>query len=177
MRRHGLILALLLSSLSGCSEEVGKKPDDQKPGDTANPGTEFSVKVPSTGKVFLQLSKPEVVMVDGDGTGSLDWDLALSGYDVFTNSGPSGPGAGSAFGPLASLVFLSDSVPEVPFMTEDHTGGAFVNWYAYDGLNHALWSRYHLYGVRDADRLWKVQILSYYTDVQGAPVSALYQLR
>jgi hypothetical protein len=176
MRRHSFILALLLSSFTGCSEETGK-PDGNKDASAGDEGTEISFQVPSSGKVFLKLAKPAVVAIEGDGQSSKDWDLAFSGYDVFTNSGLSGPGAGSAFGPLDPLTFLADTMPEVPFLTkDDHTGGAFVGWYDY-GEGHVLWSRYRLYGIRDADRLWKVQILSYYGDLQGTPVSALYQVR
>lgn len=177
MRRYGFILALLFSSLTGCSEETGKPDEKKEDASTATIGAELSVKVPSSGKVFLRLAKPEVVTIDGDGHDSKDWDVALSGYDIFTNSGLSGPGAGSAFGPLDSRNFLSDETPQVPRLTkDDQTSGAFYLWYVY-GEGHVLWSRYHLYGVRDGDRLWKVQILSYYSDVQGTQVSALYQMR
>ncbi|HYQ18870.1 MAG TPA: hypothetical protein VEQ58_24005, partial [Polyangiaceae bacterium] len=40
-----------------------------------------------------------------------------------------------------------------------------------------LYSRFHSYGVKSGERLFKVQLLGYYGDVQGAPISALYQLR
>ncbi|MEI9949120.1 MAG: hypothetical protein WDO74_09085 [Pseudomonadota bacterium] len=40
-----------------------------------------------------------------------------------------------------------------------------------------MYSRYHVYGVKSGDRLWKAQILSYYSEQDNAPVSALYQIR
>jgi hypothetical protein len=188
MLKHGLILAISLCSLTACSEEPGNSNPDQTSTSSgsgggaggaaaAEPGKELSVAVPSTGRVFIRLSTPEVVTIDGDGKSSKDWDLALSGYDILTNGGVSGSGDGKAFGPLDVRNFTLDGVPEVPFLTTDHTGGAFLTWYKYDGTEHALWSRYRLYGLRDGARLWKVQILSYYGLLQGAPVSALYQVR
>ncbi len=96
---------------------------------------------------------------------------------MFTNSGPSGPGDGAAFGPLSQETFLFDTIPEVPFIRGDATGGAFMDWYAYDGNQHQLWSNYHVFGVRRGERLFKLQILGYYGEVEGAPVSAMFQLR
>jgi hypothetical protein len=132
--------------------------------------------VPESGRVYLDLATPAVI-TPADGEPSTDWDLALSGYDVLTNSGPSGPGNGSAFGPLDPIEFLGDVVPVVPFLSPDTTGGAFLDWWKYDNTEHIIWSRYHVYGIKDGDRLWKVQVLSFYGVEQGAPVSALYQAR
>ena len=76
-------------------------------------------------------------------------DLAFEGYDVFTNSGPSGGGAARAFGTLSTAVFLDDVSPQVPFESSDATGGAFLRWWFYDGSDHVLYSRFHTYGVKD----------------------------
>jgi hypothetical protein len=66
----------------------------------------------------------------------------------------------------------------VPFLTADKTGGAFIRWYFYEGApNHALHSRFHVFGVKDGARLWKVQILTYYGERDGAPVAGLYKIR
>jgi hypothetical protein len=62
-------------------------------------------------------------------------------------------------------------------VTKDRAGGAFLEWYDYDSKSHRLFSRFHVYGVRDGGRLFKVQILSYYGEREGAPVSGLYSIR
>lgn len=162
---------LLLSS--ACSEATGKPDPGAAPG---GEGAELSVDVPATGRAFVKLSTPEVVTPPDDGASSTDWDLALSGYEVFTNSGLSGPGDGGAF-PLDLSDYESGEVPAIPFLIEDDAGGAFADWYAYDPSEHVIYSRYHVYGVESAGRRWKVQLYSFYGDVQGAPVSALYQLQ
>ena len=127
-------------------------------------------------RTFVSLASPAVV-TPGDPATSTEWDLAFEGLDVYTNSGPSGSGDGSAFGPHPAAAFLSDVAPEGPFVFEDETGGAFVDWYDYDGANHTLWNRYHVYGIKDQGRTFKVQVLGYYAEVQGAPVSAMYSVR
>lgn len=181
MHRFTSLAALAaLLGLVACSEEVGPSEGAGGGGgeeggagggiDVSNEGTAMSVEVSAEGKVYVDLDGLEVT--DGD-----DWELAFEGYDVFTNSGVSGPGAGGAFGPLDAPTFLLDERPEVPFLLEDRTGGAFLDWYAYEGAAHALWSRYHVYGLRDGDDLFKLQVLSYYGEIEGAPVSAVYRLR
>lgn len=175
---------LSLSLLLGCSEEVGHPNGTasttggaQDAGaDASIPGSELLVDVPETGRVFIDLSKPAVISPSNGGNGT-DWHLAMGGNDVFTNSGPSGPGDGSAFGPLDSIEFYGVGEPVVPFVTPDTTGGAFLDWWKYDNTEHVIWSRYHIYGVKDKDRYWKVQIISFYGEQQGAPVSALYSIR
>jgi hypothetical protein len=165
--------------LAGCSEEVGSAgaPAGGASGSVSgNEGTELTVDVPESGRVYIDLAAAKVITPANEGD-STDWHLALSGYDVLTNSGPSGPGDGSAFGPLDPIDFLGDVAPPVPFLAPDTTGGAFIDWWKYDNTEHVIWSRYHVYGVRDGARLWKVQILSFYGEEQGSPVSALYQAR
>jgi hypothetical protein len=134
-------------------------------------GAPMDVAVPESGRVFVDLDS--LAMVDEDAT----WDLAFEGKGVFTNGGESGPGLGKGFGPLDVTDYASDEVPYYPFLIEDEPGGAFVKWYAYDGGEHVLYGRYHVYGVRRADTLYKVQVLGFYGEVQGAPVAAIYSLR
>jgi hypothetical protein len=140
-------------------------------------GIEICVEVPEQGRAFVDLDAARAVAPPGDGRGSTEWDLAFSGWDVFTNSGPSGDGNGGAFGPLDDLVFLSDSAPSVPFLDPDETAGAFRDWYDYEGGTHILWSRYHVYGVRSGTQLFKLQVLGYYGEISGTPVSAVYRVR
>ena len=179
--RMNRFFAPILAALLGCSEATGGSAEKGTAagGDGVDPtgGAVLAVAVPAEGRAFVRLATPEVVAAAGDGQAAAEWDLALSGFDVFTNSGASGSGEGGAFGPLAASQFASDEAPEVPFVTADRIGGAFLDWYDYDSEAHQLWSRYHVYGVRDGERSWKVQILSYYGDVDGAPMSAMVRLR
>lgn len=134
-------------------------------------GDPLDVPVPETGRVFVDLDVPGLV---DEGAA---WELAFEGRDVFTNGGESGPGMGSAFGPLDAIDFQSEEVPYHPFLIEDEPAGAFVDWYKYDGTVHVLYGRYHVFGVRRGDSLYKVQILGFYGEVAGAPVAAIYSLR
>lgn len=180
MSRYRLFIPVVVGLL-GCSESTGSSEQPAGAGggggEHGGEGVALAVAVPTEGRVFVRLATPEVVEVAGDGQGSGEWDLAFSGLDVHTNSGESGPGMGGAFGPLDAAVMLSDQAPEVPFLSADRAGGAFLDWYHYDGAAHVIWSRYHVHGVRDGDRSWKVQLLSYYGEVDGAPTSAMYRLR
>ena len=186
--RRTFFSAVLVLLLTACGEDVsppagtdagagGKVDGGTSPTSGGDTGEPLAVPVPAAGRVFVQLDPPAIVTPTGDATASTGWDLAFEGFGAYTNSGPSGVGKGGAFGPLDAVVFVDGAMPEVPFLVQDATGGAFVRWYLYEGTSHALWSRFHVYGVRDGARLWKVQILGYYGDSNGAPVSALYQVR
>jgi len=200
MKSCSFTLPLLLPALaiaSGCTEDVGNSggggsgavpasPSSSASGqggeggvDLSDEGTPIVVPVPEAGRVYVDLDTPTVLeLTDEQAAASTEWELAFEGLDVFTNSGASGPGTGGAFGPYDGFVFLSDVEPEAPFLLEDRTGGAFLRWYAYEGAIHALWSRHHVYGIKDPDgAAYKLQILSYYGEIQGAPVTAIYRVR
>lgn len=133
-------------------------------------GTALEVDA-SSGRTYVDLDTVSIVAQDEP------WDIALEGRDVFTHGGASGAGNGAAF-PIDAEVFADDTVPtDVPFLIEDQSGGPFIDWYVYDGGTHLVYSRYHVFGVRRADELYKVQILSFYGEVEGAPVPAIYQVR
>ncbi|MDF2694955.1 MAG: hypothetical protein K0S65_3338 [Labilithrix sp.] len=171
--------SLVAASLFACDDSAGPRneagggsADAGADGAAFDSGKELAFQVPETGRVHITLDPPAVV------DESAAWDLAFEGYDIFTNGGVSGSGAGAAFGPLDAVVFLGDRPPEVPFLTSDRTGGAFLDWYEYSGAPaHALYSRFHVHGVRDGSRLFKVQVLGYYGQRDGAAVAALYSLR
>jgi hypothetical protein len=141
------------------------------------PGEPLTIEVRGDTPTFVALSAPEVAEPAAGEDAPRRWDLKFTGLQIFTNGGSSGSGAGAAFGPDDPLNFLFTSAPDVPFLRSDQAGGAFLDWYLYDGRDHTLWSRHHLYGVRSGDKLWKVEVLSYYGEQLGAPVGALYQLR
>jgi len=178
-RRHPSpgVVALALVAVACGSDPVRQKPSDSgKPPPAIESGT-LSIEVSATERTFVSLATREVV-TPSDPKGSTEWDVAFVGYDVLTNGGISGSGAGAAFGPLDISVFAFPEEPvDVPFWISDAAGGVFLRWYAYDGTDHTLYSRYHVYGLRSGGLLYKLQVLGYYGDVQGAPVSALYQLR
>lgn len=174
--------AAFIAAAAACSDSADTKPGASSSGDggvaTFDSGTELRVPVTASGKVFVKLASPSVVSIsESAASSSLDWDLAFEGLDVFTNGGVSGTGEGAAFGPLDAVVFLESAAPQVPFLTKDTTGGAFRDWYAYEGSSHALYSRFHVYGIEDGDQRWKVQVLSYYGQRDGAATPALYKVR
>lgn len=172
---RGLSGTFALLACVGCGDDP-KAPSDPAPEDRP-PADTIEVLVHADRRTFVDLDVPEVIEV-ADPDASLEWDLAFQGFDVTTNGGVSGSGSGSAFGPLPEFYFFFPDEPiDEPFLIEDKAGGAFLGWYVYDGSDHTIYTRYHVYGVRSGARLFKVQILGYYGEVMGAPVSALYQVR
>ncbi|HVW24520.1 MAG TPA: HmuY family protein [Polyangiaceae bacterium] len=179
------VLVGLCSTSIACGNTAGKRgkvvataPTDAGADAKVFAGTDvLEVPVPASGRVYVSLSALSVIVPNGDPQASPEWDLAFEGYDIYTNSGASGSGMGGAFGPLDPALFLGAAAPSVPFISVDKAGGAFLDWYAYDGSTHVLYSRFHVYGVQDGKRLWKVQVLGYYGTQANAATSALYQLR
>lgn len=181
----GILAAVGALSLA-CGNEAGSSSEQPVPtsGDggatSFDSGREVRVAVPGQGesrRAFVNLASATTIAAPADPMASSAWDLAFEGLDVFTNGGSSGKGAGAAFGPLDAITFAGDVAPTTPFLQSDKPGGAFLEWYDYEDATHALWSRYHVFGVRDGARTWKVQILGYYGERAGAAVSALYSLR
>lgn len=178
--RVGLAGVLTLSAAFGCKSSAvqGAEGDNAAgAGGGSTPDSALSLTVGPDSRTFVELGTPALVEVKGTGESSIAWDIALQGHDVFTNGGISGPGNSSAFGPLSAPTYLSDTAPDVPLMLKDRAGGALLDWYDYVGATHQLYSRYHVYGVRDGERLFKVQVLGYYGELQGAPVAARYRVR
>lgn len=140
-------------------------------------GVELRIHVHPDAPTFVSLESGSELELEGESEPAT-WDLKFQGWDVFTNGGASGGGKGAAFGPLPFTYFAAAEDPtDVPFLIEDRAAGAFRDWYFYDAAWHALYSRFHVYGVKSAERLFKVQLLGYYGDVHGAPISGLYRLR
>lgn len=164
-----VLLGTLACSSSTLEPEATTEADD--------PSDVLELTVGPDSRSFVELSGPSQVELSGSGADSLAWDLALQGRDVFSNGGVSGPGNSSAFGPLSAPTILSDSAPDTPLLLKDRAGGALLDWYDYGGDTHLLYSRYHVYGLRDGEQLYKLQILSYYADQLGAPISAHYHIR
>jgi hypothetical protein len=179
-------LALVVAAFLACSEDVGHKTTAAPTGSDAGAdsgtadfdnGTELDVPVPDGQRVYVSLATPAIA-TPADPKTDKSWDLAFEGYDVFTNSGPSGSGASSAFGPLDTITFIDNTAPDVPFLTSDQTGGAFIRWWFYSGApDHVLYSRFHRYGVKDGAKLYRVQVEGYYGQRDGTAVPALYKIR
>lgn len=140
--------------------------------------TDITPDATASGIADLRVPTPAYVALAGPAIADASsWDLHFAGTALLTNSGVSGTGNASAFGPLDPAAFGDDVAPTVPFTSADVQGGAFLDWYAYDGTTHVLYSRFHVHAVRAGGVTYKVQLLSYYGVVDGAPTSAMYQLR
>ena len=182
-------LILIAGALSSaCSDSAAAKStpssttdagDGTDGGDAFTSSEQLAVTVPPTGRVYVKLASPPAVVTPADPKTDKTWDMAFEGLDVFTNGGPSGPGNAAAFGPNDPIVFLGDTAPMPPFLSADTTGGAFIRWWYYGGAaaNHALYTRFHIYGIKDGAKQYKVQVLDYYGLRAGAPTAALYRIR
>lgn len=173
------IFASLVATTTGCQEV----PDGAQGGGGAGASSSGGADGPSLGGSVVQVRPSEgPVYVDLDTAavvGAADaWELRFDGLELHTNGGASGDGASKALGPLAPYLFADGAVPSsAPFLIEDAPGGAFDRWYAYDGSTHQLYSRFHVIAVRKGDAHYKVQVLGFYGEANGAPVPALYRLR
>lgn len=175
MRSLGLTCTLMI--LCAACDEVpdttggGGEGGGQGGGDPFASGALLEVPV-GDARVYVDLDSVAIV------SESDPWDLAFEGADVFTNGGASGSGSGACFGPNDASAFREDTVPgDIPFLIADQSGGPFLDWYVYDGTTHQVYSRYHVFGVERGEERYKVQILSFYGEVEGAPVPAIYQVR
>jgi hypothetical protein len=179
-----ILLGVLAFSSVSCSDTADalpdsgtRLPDAREDANVFAGAAELDVPIPTQERVHVNLAQSAVVAPAGDPRASTEWDLAFEGFDAYTNSGASGAGNGGAFGPLDVVTFVEDTAPSVPFISADKAAGAFLDWYAYDETAHILYSRFHVYGVKNGPRLWKVQILTYYGEQRGSPVGALYTVR
>ncbi|MEZ4648009.1 MAG: HmuY family protein [Candidatus Eisenbacteria bacterium] len=139
-------------------------------------------------------------IVVGDGTGffdfstgqqvtpanpssSNDWDIAFNRFTLSLNGGASGNGECAAFyaytelptDPTAIEDFLAQ--PEFAQTFPDTYGSALSEWYNYNGATHELTPKDEVYLIKSGGKVYKVELESYYGDVDGQPVSALYRFR
>src|SRR5690349_13588002 len=93
-------IALLAALAAGCGSEPIDEPPAAMPGTggttggDVQPSDALTVAVSATRATYVKLGVPALVGVT-DAATSTDWDLGFEGYDVLTNGGLSGPGAGS----------------------------------------------------------------------------------
>ena len=136
----------------------------------------------SEGKeVYFNLTSGEQV-APADLSTSTDWDLHFSGYVIRLNGGISGPGQGGAFPAYQTEQTFEDIAEAMGFgYFADKSGSAFSSdtgeWYSYDSTTHFLSTRNHVYVIDTGAGFYKMQLLSYYREVEGSPVSGFITFR
>jgi len=107
-----------------------------------------------------------------------NWDLHVDGWNLFLNGGASGAGSGAGIpfrdlDPDLQFEEVNREQDILYFLFQDDYGSVLSNWWAY-GLRggHNVYSRFHRYWIHDSGLWWKLQLLSYYQLVDGAPEAA-----
>ena len=164
------ILVILLILVAACGPTL---PDDDD--DDALETTVLDIDM-SGGEAWLSLREGQVL--DAAEVTDNNWDLHVDGWNLFLNGGASGSGsgAGSPFrdlDPDLSFEQVNREQDILYFLFQDDYGSVLSNWWAY-GLRggHTVYSRFHRYWLHDSGRWWKLQLLSYYQLVDGAPQAA-----
>src|SRR5262245_31273554 len=104
-RQHAVPCLLALSAMACSFEAKEPAPSGSSDDSVHTVGEPLTIDVQPGQTVFVKLASLREVEVRDPSAAGAEWDLAFTGWDVFTNSGPSGPGSGGAFGPLPSLAF------------------------------------------------------------------------
>ena len=146
-------------------------------------GAERSATVEVSGgqEVYFNLDSGEQVS-PADPANSMDWDLHFSGYVIRMNGGISGPGEGGAFPAYETGLTFEEIEEAIGFgYFADRAGSAFSNdggeWYSYDGDTHILSTRNHVYVIDTGEGFYKMQLLNFYREVEGSPVSGFITFR
>jgi hypothetical protein len=114
---------------------------------------------------------------------STDWDLAFTNYEVHQNATVFGPGASGTY-----EIWMDQTIPtdfnetlEAPTAPQayfaDDFGSVMKNWYNYNGETHTLTSKQHVYVIQTGAHYYKMQIITYYKEIGGSPVSGWYNFR
>lgn len=150
---------------------------------TSSPGTvtlEWAMQTTAGGAfgptytaTFSTAAGPAYIDLNANATASAsDWDLKVSGWMVQLNSGASGSGTWKALSaqrtPFASITpAFAASPPEQTFRS-DVFGGVFAanRWYRYNvtGTDNQIWPIYNVYLLAIGDEVYKIQLISYYSD-------------
>ena len=149
--------------------------------DLTGAASSATVDVSEGKEVYFSLSSGEQVS-PADPSTSLDWDLHFSGYVIRLNGGISGSGQGGAFPAYETDQAFEDIAEAMGFgYFADKSGSAFSSdsgeWYSYDSTTHILSTRNHVYVIDTGERVYKMQLLSYYREVEGSPVSGFITFR
>lgn len=148
-------------------------PDDERPGDEPSDLVRYSVDATSY-ELMTYVSLEHGVLPPDAESASLAWDLAFLRYNIFTNSGTSGPGQGGAklddsglpYEELMSVSpdgFVPDEVlpaDGAPGSVEGTKNSVLQDWYDYQGLG-ALTPKAQTFVIRTATgtygklRIWR----------------------
>ena len=140
-----------------------------------------TVDVSGGQEVYFNLGAGEQVS-PADPASSLDWDLHFSGYVIRLNGGISGPGQGGAFPAYQTGQSFEEITRAMGFgYFADKAGSAFSSdsgeWYSYDSETHLLSTRNHVYIIDTGEAFYKMQVLNFYLEVEGSPVSGFVTFR
>jgi hypothetical protein len=136
----------------------------------------------SSGPVFLTV-RDRATVTPGDPAASTGWDLRVDDGRFNLNGGESGPGEAWGFGPVgvgeADYESLTDHTQvTIQFQFTDEFESIMTDWYLYEDRGHTIYSRYHVYALQvDPAHIYKVQVLSYYGELNGSPQSGIIDLR
>jgi hypothetical protein len=119
-----------------------------------------------------------------DPENSSDWDIAFTAYEIHLNNSLFGPGAATAYPAYSDTDLMPDptdfdGLTDAPTQSQgyypDQFESALTGWYIYTGPpNHRLLSKDHVYLIDTGDAIYKLQIYSYYTNIEGSETSAWY---
>ncbi len=136
----------------------------------------------SGGPIFVDFSAGAVTN-PADPRNSTDWDLEFENYEVHQNATVFGTGHCGTYeiwrdqtDPTSfNETMTAPTAPQAYFA--DALGSVMANWYNYDGNTHTLSSMNHVYAIRVGAHHYKMQIITYYRDIGGTPVSGYYTIR
>ncbi len=135
-----------------------------------------------SGTVYVDFSSGAIVTPANPAT-STDWDLAFTNYEVHQNATVFGPGSAGTYEIWTDQTVPTDfnetlSAPTAPqAYFADELGSVMTDWYSYNGQTHTLTSKQHVYVIQTGAHYYKLQIITYYKDVGGTPVSGWYNFR
>jgi len=118
-----------------------------------------------------------------DPRNSLDWDLEFVNYEIHQNATIFGIGACGTYEVWQDQTDATDfsETPEAPTAPQayfaDQFGSVMTDWYNYDENTHVLTSKNHVYAIRNDGHYYKLQVITYYRDIGGNPLSAYYTFR
>lgn len=101
------------------------------------------------------------------------WDVKLDGFALRTNGGVSATAGGNVgvltdpSTPFADItVAYASSAPTIAYRNDTYSGVfAASPWYRYNitGTDNQIWPVFNVYLVKRGSKVWKVQIISYYS--------------